>query len=77
MPTRKLAKGAGFNDEVRIVRAKHLRVLAKNVTAFFAEFSGTPLLDITEAQVRERLTAHKLTVKDLASDLYVDSPLAV
>jgi hypothetical protein len=75
MPTRKLAKGAGVNEEVRIMRAKHLRALAKNVTAFFAEFGGTPLLDITEAQVQARLATHKLTVKDLASDIYSDLPI--
>ncbi len=75
MPTRKLAKGAGFNDDVRIMRAKHLRELAKHVAGFFAEFSGTPLLDITEVQVRERLAAHKLTVKDLGSGLFSESPI--
>lgn len=76
MPTRKLANGAAFSDDVRIMRAKHLRTLAKNVTAFCAEFSGTSLVDITEAQVRERLATNHLTVKDLGSDRYSESPIA-
>ena len=70
IPGRQLATGAAFNDDVRVMRVKHLNALTTNVTAFFGEFAGVTLTDITQAQVRERLAAHKLTPKDFASEVY-------
>jgi len=76
IPPRMLATGAVFGEDVRIMRAKHLNALAQNVRAFFAEFRAMALTDITEAQVQERLIAHKLTVKDLTASRYAEPPVS-
>lgn len=73
-PARRLATGAVFNDDVRLMRVTQLDRLIVNVRAFFTEFRDVVLADIFEASVQQRLVTHKLTVKDLLSPLYSEPP---
>ena len=50
---RQFATGAAFNDKVRVMRVKHLKALTTNISAFFAEVTGAPLADVTEANGRK------------------------
>ncbi|MDU2065506.1 MAG: DEAD/DEAH box helicase family protein [Sporomusaceae bacterium] len=65
IPTKKVSRAAGFNDDVEIMREKSLKALAQNVRKFFFEFKNTDLNDLSEQRIQELLKAHKLMVEDL------------
>ena len=67
IPTTKLAIDAALNDDVLIMRKKHLDQLTKNVRGFFNEFRKVDLRDLSERKIEEHLHTHKLTVDDLTS----------
>ena len=78
IPSKKLGKGAGFVDEnVAIMRDKHLRQLVNRTRAFFTEFRMLDLKDLSVAKVQLLLEAHQLTVDDLLSDRYSESPVTI
>jgi replicative superfamily II helicase len=65
IPTLMVAKAAGFNESVRILRKKGLHTLVKNARTFFAEFAKLDLRDLKEERLHELLTMHSLAVEDL------------
>jgi hypothetical protein len=67
IPPIALAAGAALNDEVLIMRKKHLDHLTNNVRAFFNEFHKLDLRDLSSGKIEEHLRAHKLMVDDLTS----------
>ena len=67
IPTNKLAVEAALNDDVIIMRKKHLDQLTKNVRGFFNEYRKVDLRDLSERKIEEHLRTHKLTVDDLTS----------
>jgi len=68
IPTDKLGKAAGFNEDVLIMRSKELRKLTRNVRAFFAEFKSMDFKDLSEKKVQELIDAHGLSVEALISN---------
>lgn len=68
IPTRKVASAAAFREEVDVMRTPQLTKLAKNVLAFFAEFRGVDLKDLSDRRVQDLLEFHKLGVSNLLSD---------
>ena len=75
IPPIKLASGAALNDEVLIMRKKHLDQLTRNVRAFFNEFRKYDLRDLSLGKIEEHLHTHKLMVDDLTS-VYGQKPIA-
>jgi hypothetical protein len=75
IPTKKLAPAAAFTDEVLVLTKRGLDRLTRNVTAFFNEFRGTDLRDLSTRPIHERLTTHKLTADDLVRG-YAEKPVA-
>jgi len=67
IPTNKLAIDAALNDDVIIMRKKHLDQLVKNVRGFFNEFRKVDLRDLSERKIEDYLRTHKITVVDLTS----------
>ncbi len=64
-PAIKLGKGAGFNEHVEMMGDKELRRLKQNIRAFFNEFKGLDLNDLSEAKVHGFLQTHRLTIEDV------------
>ncbi len=67
IPTKKLGSGAGFNDDVAIMRQGKLGKLTKNVRRFFSEFADLDLQDLSEGAVQKLITGHELSVDDIVS----------
>jgi hypothetical protein len=76
IPTHKLAPDAAYNEDVLIMRKKHLDLLTQNVRNFFNEFHSVDLQDLSENKIEANLHRHKLTVSDLIS-LYGQKPIAL
>lgn len=70
IPARRIAKGAGFNEPVVLLRESKLRSLTGNVRRFFGEFRTLELRDVSEAKVQELLQHHHLETSDLQSSYY-------
>ena len=68
IPASALARGAGFNEKVEIVREGHLRKLIKNVRAFFGALRGFDLQSVTDAKIQELIDANGLSVDSVRSD---------
>ena len=75
IPPHKLASSAALNDEVLIMRKKHIDQLTRNVRAFFSEFRKLDLRDLSLGKIEEYLRMHKLMVEDLTS-IYGQKPIA-
>lgn len=75
IPPRKLASAAALNEDVLIMTKKELDHLTKNIRAFFNEFRGVDLRDLSAAKIDEHLRRHKLTVDDLTT-IYGQKPVA-
>ena len=67
IPTDKLGAGAGFNEEVEVMRKSELGKLNRNVRAFFAEFSAIDTKDLSETRVQDLVNQHDLSVDKLVS----------
>lgn len=76
IPTKKVSSAAAFNDEVFIMRKQGLDQLTRNVKAFFSEFRGADLRDLSLKRINEYLNAHKLTVTNLTVE-YAEKPVAL
>lgn len=75
IPTNRLAKDAGLNDEVFVMRKKQLDLLSKNIRSFFLEFAASDLRDISEVKIAQHIRTHKLTVEALRTE-YAQKPVA-
>jgi hypothetical protein len=73
IPTRTLSRGAGFNEEVEIMRDHKLKGLASNVKAFFGEFRNADFTNISESRVQSFIDVHALGVSDLLAK-YSEKP---
>jgi len=67
LPAGKLANGAGFNEEVQIMRKTELNRLTKNVRSFFAEFASFDFKDLSATKVRTFLNTHHFPQNATAS----------
>jgi replicative superfamily II helicase len=67
VPTNSLAKGAAFNEEVRIMREVELKKLVKATRAFFNDFKNYDLKSIADTQYSQAIKLHKLDVLDFKS----------
>ncbi|MDN3512864.1 MAG: DEAD/DEAH box helicase family protein [Candidatus Brocadia sp.] len=65
IPTNKLNKAAGFNEEVQIMRKSELGKLTKNVKAFFLEFKSMDFKNLSKEKVQELINLHELSVDSI------------
>ena len=68
IPQAKVAKGTGFNEDVFVMREKHLKRLTTNCRAFFNEFNNLGFDSLSEDKIQEFANAHKLSVDDLLTE---------
>ena len=68
IPAGKLGNGAGFNQEVQIMRKTELNRLTKNVRGFFAEFASADFKDLSDKKVQALLDTHRLSVDALLTE---------
>jgi hypothetical protein len=61
IPTNQLGTAAGFTEEVGIMSDVELKKLRRNVRAFFKEFSGKELGNLSEGHVQQWLDNHGLS----------------
>ena len=73
IPTKTLSRGAGFNDDVEIMRERNLRRLTDNVKAFFNEFRNLNFSNLSESKIQGFIDAHKLGAHNLLTD-YSEQP---
>jgi hypothetical protein len=73
IPTKTLSRGAGFNEDVEIMRDHNLRRLVSNVRAFFNEFRNLDFANLSESKVQGFVDAHKLGVANLLAE-YSEQP---
>lgn len=67
-PSKKLGKGAGFNEPVEVIREQELKKLARNTRRFFQEFSGVDLQDLEPKIIQSWLESHSLSTSKLISE---------
>lgn len=68
IPTNNLAKGAGFNEPVSIIRTNELNKLTKAVRQFYADMKSYDIHNISDKQLNDSLKIHKLEPKDFKSE---------
>lgn len=73
IPTKTLSEGAGFNEDVGIMRNNNLKKLTNNVRAFFIEFRTLDFANLSESKVQGFIDVHKLGVADLLAE-YSEKP---
>ncbi|ETT31667.1 hypothetical protein C161_26920 [Paenibacillus sp. FSL R5-192] len=74
IPTKNIAKAAGFNESVQIMQEKHLGALRRNVKQFFYEFKSLDLSSLSDQRLQDMLVQYKLQVDDIVSSIYSDEP---
>lgn len=67
IPTKRVARAGGFNEEVEIIRDHSLKRLVQKVRAFFLEFKNLDTRDLSEKHIQELIHTHGLSVDDLVS----------
>jgi hypothetical protein len=70
IPAKTLSKGAGFTDDVLLLRQQGLSMLVRHVRAFFVSLAAIDLRDIREESVQTMLDANELSVRDLRNNYY-------
>lgn len=75
IPSKKVAKAAGYNRDVEIIRESNLGKLRSNVSAFFREFEHQNFDDLSLEHINTILVTHKLTAKDFVRAYYTEKPL--
>ncbi|MGH9496228.1 MAG: hypothetical protein ACRD3B_14610, partial [Candidatus Sulfotelmatobacter sp.] len=60
-----VGKGAGFSEEVEVLREGGLKRFVANVESFYREFKDYDLKDISEQRVNEWLNQHHLSTQDV------------
>ncbi len=73
IPTKTLDRGAGFNEDVGIMRNHNLQRLTSNVKAFFSEFRNLDFANLSESKVQSFIDAHKLSTSALLAE-YSEKP---
>lgn len=73
IPTKTLSRGAGFNEDVEIMRSYNLDRLVNNVRAFFNEFRTLDFANLSESKIQEFIDTHKLSVNSLQTE-YSERP---
>jgi replicative superfamily II helicase len=73
IPTKTLSKGAGFNEDVEIMRNNNLQRLTRNVKTFFSEFRNLDFTSLSESKVQSFIDTHKLGVSNLLTE-YSEQP---
>ena len=73
-PSRKLGKGAGFNEEVEITRSGELTKLVKNSRRFFNEFRICEFGELDPQTIQSWLVSHELETTNLISS-YSKTPV--
>lgn len=68
IPAGKLAPGAGFTEEVEIMRKTELNRLTKRIRGFFAEFSSLDFRNLSPKKVQSFLDTHYLAVDALLKE---------
>lgn len=68
VPTTTLGNGAGFNEEVQVMRKVELNNLTKNVRDFFAEFASVDFKDLSDKKVQSLLDTHHLSIDALLTE---------
>jgi hypothetical protein len=68
IPTKKIGQGAGFNEEVEIVRERNLNRLVSSVRSFFLEFEGLDRKDLSDSKVQKLIDLHGLAVDQLVTN---------
>jgi replicative superfamily II helicase len=76
IPTKALSIGAGFNDDVEIMRDNSLRRLTSNVKAFFNELRNLDFANLSESKVQGFIDSHKLDIASLLSE-YSEQPRSI
>ncbi|PGL28035.1 DEAD/DEAH box helicase [Bacillus thuringiensis] len=72
--TKNVARAAGFNKPVEIMRANKLKSLTQNVRNFYLEFKGLDLNNLSENRIQKSLITYRLTSADFLSDIYSEQP---
>ncbi|HDR6247080.1 TPA: DEAD/DEAH box helicase family protein [Bacillus cereus] len=72
--TKNVARAAGFNKPVEIMRANKLKSLTQNVRNFYLEFKRLDLNNLSENRIQKLLITYKLTSADFLSDIYSEQP---
>jgi hypothetical protein len=75
IPTKTIGAGAGFNEEVFIMRNKSLKLLKKNLVNFINEFSNQNLKDLNPTFIANLLKVHKL--EPALFSIYLEEPKEV
>ncbi len=73
IPTKTLSRGAGFNEDVEIMRNRDLGRLTNNVRAFFSEFRNLDFSNLSESKIQGFIDTHKLGVSDILEQ-YSEQP---
>lgn len=73
IPTKTIAREAGFVEDVEVMRKSGLHKLTKSIRSFFNEFKDYNLKDITNTQINSSLKSNKLMIDDILVD-YTDKP---
>lgn len=66
-PTTKIGKGAGFNEQVEIIRRGGLNGISSNTRKFFQEFGNADLKDLDSEGIQSLLETHRLDVDSIIS----------
>lgn len=75
IPTKKLGDGAGFNEDVEIMRKSKLRDLVRNFKKFFQEFKQLDLKNISDNRIQEAIKQNSVGIDHLLSD-YSEIPVS-
>jgi replicative superfamily II helicase len=73
IPTKTISRGAGFSEDVEIMRNHNLQCLIRNIKALFNEFRTLDFANLSESKIQSYIDVHKLGVIHLLSD-YSEKP---
>lgn len=73
IPAKAIGHGAGFNEEVQIMRNANLKRLSRNVEAFYREFKPFDLRDLSNHRINEWINAHDLSTDSILTS-YSETP---
>lgn len=65
IPTNKCGDGAGFVEEVHVMKKIDLKKLTKNFKTFISEFRSVDPLSITEQKVQDLFESHSLSIESI------------
>jgi tetratricopeptide (TPR) repeat protein len=71
IPSNRVSPAGAFSEDVEILKKHGLSKLNNNIRNFFNEFKDYDIKTLTESQIEESLTMHKLTIQNILND-YTD-----